>query len=922
MQWHISLLGGLRAEQKHQAVTRFRTQKTGALLAYLAYYLDRLHPRDVLADLLWPEDDQDAARASFRTALNSLRKQLEPPGAPPNSVLSADRFHVHLRSEAVTTDVGHFLHAIQEARSQTAPREKAAHLARAVQAYTGELLPGYYEDWVVTERHILENAYTEALRQLVAYSEGVGDLTQALEYAARIVAMDPTAEEAHMDVIRLFRKAGRPREALRQYDTLERTLQSRLQAEPTRESRALAESIRETLARPVTVRRSHRHAVRTPLVRKEFPAQRREAAFSPSLPVPAMPFFGRDTDITHITGLLHRGSRARFSTLIPPDPPIRLLTLLGPGGSGKTRLAIEVARHQQRSLEGKVWFVSLADLSEPQAIPDAVLDVMGLSRSVDAPWFAAIQTALADRPGLLVLDNFEHLIEGGTHYVQDLLAHLPALTCLTTSRLKLDIEGERVVLVAPLPFPEKGNVTPETLSEFASIRLFLDRAQAVRTDFQLTARNADAVAELCRRLEGLPLALELAASWAQIFTPHQMLERLSNPLDLSARRKRENGGRHESLRATVEWSYRLLSPEQQALFRRLSVFRGGWNLAAAFAICFEGGQMTGSRQQREETMLRDLTLLAESSLILTEEVTLESGPEIRFLMLETLREYGAELLSPEEKRLLNDRHTAYFSALIEAYSADFQLRNRDRLDPDLDNLRTALLWSAENPDRGEQTLRMTVAMFGLWNWWGHQAEAREWVERFLNCAPPDSPLLAEALNVAGGLCFYMEDGEASLLYQRRHLEVRRRLNNEIGIARALCNIGLALQILDRSAEALPLHEESYAIFRRLEAVQFLPAAMLNLGNTLHNLGEYARSRELLWEALRGYEQIGHRSGVGLCYHDLGLQAELLGELSEAQEMFEAALSVYRAIGSSHAKTTLAKLREVQAVLARRKNQAD
>ena len=912
--WHISLLGGLGAERGPLSLTRFRTQKTGGLLAYLACHPDRLHSRDVLTDMLWPDDDHELARGSFRTALNSLRKQLEPPEMPRQSVLIADRFHVHLRSEAFTTDVGLFHHAIQEAHNQKDPPDKTIHLVQAVQVYRGEFLPGFYDDWVLTERRHLEEAYTGALRQLIGHAENIGDLTAALEYALRIVAIDPISEEAHVTAIRLFRKAGRPREAILQYDALAHILQEKLYTVPGEESRLLAASIRETLMHPITVRRSRRQARIVPANQPHrIVARQGRSLPPPSIPLSLMPFFGREQEIEHLVELLSYAAQSVSTPGKSSRHRVRLLTLLGPGGSGKTRLSIEVARQCRRAFAEAVWFVSLADLSETHTIPDAILDTMELSRTLDAPWFTAIQAVLGERTGLLILDNFEHLLDGG-RYIHDLLTSLPGIVCLTTSRTQLDLDGERIIVVSPLPVPAKEQLPLNTLAEYPSIRLFIDRAQAARADFQLTLQNADTVAELCRRLEGLPLALELAASWAQILTPHQMLGRTHNPLALGARRKRNGTGRHESLRATIESSYRLLSTDQQALFRRLSVFRGGWNLAAALTVCSEEAEPPNERSIREETMLRGLTLLTESSLVLTEEITLESGPEIRFFMLEMLREYGAERLTPEENKTVCERHTAYFFEIVEAYSADLDTRNRDRLDPDLDNLRTALLWISERPEQGEQALRMTVAMFKLWAWWGHQAEAREWVERFLACAPPDSPLLAEALNVVGNLCFYMNDGEASMMYQKRHLEVRRVLNDELGSARALSNFGNALNIMGRYPEARPLQEESCAILRKLGAYQYLPGALLNLGCSVDGVGEHERGRELFWEALRGYEQIGHQIGMALCYRSLGQQAKKLGNLSEARDMFERSLNMSQNLGASNTDAILAELLAVQEAL--------
>jgi len=894
-------------EQRRQSITRFRTQKTAALLAYLAFYRDRPHPRDVLADLFWPEDDQDSSRASFRTALNSLRKQLEPPDAAPQSVLIADRFQVQLRSEAVTTDVGQFLAAIQEARHCTLPQERARPLLQAVQAYGGELLPGFYEDWVVMERHTLESAYTGALQQLLAYAEGEDDFTQALDYATRIVALDPTAEEAHVAVIRLFHKAGRPREALRQYDTLERTLQSQLNAVPAQESRTLADSIRTAMTRPVTVRRGYRQVPTLPLGRTAQPSQRREAVEPPSsLPVPLLPFFGRKAEIERIKGLLQPGARASSALRDTSPPGVRLLTLLGPGGSGKTRLAVEVARQLHRAFSGSVWFVSLADLSEARTIPEAILDVMGVARKGAAPWFSALQQALGERSGLLILDNFEHVVEEGAQSVRDLLAHVPGLICLTTSRLKLDIEGERAFVVAPLSVPQSGTIAPDALLEFPSVQLFVERAQAVRVDFQITERNAAAVTELTRRLEGLPLAIELAAAWAQMLTPAQMLERLENRFQMLVSRRRDPVPRHRSLHAAIASSYALLPSEAQRLFCQLAVFRGGFTLEAVVEVC-------GSTQPEgaNAECIEDLLLILQKHSLLEVE---EWEETLRFTMLESLREFAWEQWRPAEAHALALAHASWCRRLVQpardaaskAWPAWLPLLIREQA-----NWRAALEFCFQPPSslqseetegtealRSELGVALSISLNWYWQWRGAYSEGRRWLERALIHAKDDPTDSQTAqiryyvgvhayyqgeLALTGSLCqaalAQLEEGGKTIL--------RIDVLNMLGLVRSA-------QQDQSNAEAALL--EALRLARETGDLHLIQRPLSNLGLIANRRGDYGKARHYLEEALAINRDLEDSLQIANALGNLANVARNQGDLVKAESFMQETLNLKRTLG--------------------------
>lgn len=940
------MLGAFRAEHGSHALTRFRTHKTASLLAFLAFYRDRSHPRDELADLLWPDVDPSAARASLRTGLNSLRNQLEPPDKPVGSILIADRSFVRLQPVAVTTDVAAFRSALVEANAADSAPLKFGLLSRAVNIYGGDLLPGFYEDWVFTERQRLVQLQLGALSQLRSIAESTGDLQSALDFALDAAAIEPTSEDLQNAVMRIYHRSGRPAEALRHYKDVERIFRDQLDMEPPEESRKLIKSLNLTqdAYRQVTVKRSRRGKRIVSDGSASSAPRRPDAPARPtSIPEPMSAFFGRQQELAHIENLLLKGAHARpnfghVSTL-------RLLTLVGPGGSGKSRTALELAGRLARAYNNQIWFVSLGGLSQQEQIPEAVLDSMQLAREMEGDWYAPIRNHLYNVPALLVLDNFEHLADGGATYVEHLLEGCGGLVCLTTSRVRLNLPGERVINIAPLPIPSP--LDPEKLLSLfelckcPSIQLFVDRAQAARADFQITEANASDVAELCRHLEGIPLALELAASWAQVLTPHQMLDRTRERLRLAVSPRKGGSERHRSLRAAVEWSYRLLNAEHQLLFQQLSVFRGGWNALGALAVCNANHPSAETVEYSEHSMLESLTCLAEASLINTEEVGLLRGPEIRFSMLETLREFGRELLTQQEFDALRAKHALHFLAQAEQYSFDIHTKFRDHLDPDLDNLRAALHWSATTPGQGEVALRLANAMFGLWVYWGHFTEALEWMERVLGFAVPSSDLLADSLNTAGNICFYMKNGAASLAYHERQLAVRREIGDDLGAAKALSNMGNALVTIGKCQEALPLHEESVAIIRRCvaidtsvsgmtsedcirkdRAVKYLPGALLNLADSLGNIGDAQGASDRLWESLREYARLGADNGVARCYMALGEQKRRKGDLEAACDLLERAIAACPASAHREVAPIVSQLIEIREAIALRTTKFD
>ncbi len=740
--WTVYLFGGLRLERNGLSITRFRTQKAAALLAYLAFYPTRVHSREELADRFWPEADPEAGRANLRTALASLRRQLEVSEAKDAGVLlTRGRSELTLSSDAFETDAIRFERSLRAAaRRDTATDERMRLLREAVALYNGPLLPGFYDDWVLQERDRFEGLYLGALEQLIGRLEEAGQWAEALDFARRALTVDPHREKTQERVNRL-------QEALKTKT-----------AALVRQEDAVPPALSESAAR----------------TQEPFPGSK-DAGGPVHLPISLTRFFGREQEIFTLQNLL------------TPGGPTRLVTITGPGGSGKTRLSLEVGRRAASHFTGGVWFIGLADVRNALQVPERIAATLGLQPTplvspVDQ--ITGILRQSIKGPVLLLLDNYEQLVtEEPDSVVSELLAAVPDLYCLVTSRQLLQIEGEREFALAPLPVPTHAG-TPERLLEFPGVQMFVDRARMARADFPFNGRNAAAVSALCLRLEGIPLALELAAAWSQTLTPAQMLVRLQDRgsrSDLLATRRRDLPERHATLFATVEWSYDLLSPNLRRFFRQLSVFQGGWSLEAAEAV-------TG-----ESETLGFLTALRERSLILS----VESGDEMRFRMLETLREFAEERLRDdstlEETEQLRERQANWCLSLAEE-AAPFLMGRRqavwmERLQTEQDNLRAALAWFLEHDI--EKELRLAGALFRYWQARGPIQEGHLWLEQGLeksgteNAGRDSLKLKAQALEFSGTLAWYRSEVRLARTRLEESIALSRELGDGRGIARAI-----------------------------------------------------------------------------------------------------------------------------------------
>ena len=575
----------------------------------------------------------------------------------------------------------------------------------------------------------------------------------------------------------------------------------------------------------------------------------------------------------------------------------RLLTITGPGGVGKTRLALAVADALKDAFADGARFVDLAPVADPALVPAEAARVLGVCDNGATPPFERLIAHLRDRRLLLVLDNFEHLL-AATSALADLLAACPALRVLTTSREPLRLRWEQVWRLPPLALPDPRH--PPALPDLAavpSVALFVARAQAVRPEFALTPENALAVAAICARLDGLPLALELAAPRISVLSPDALLARLDRGLPLLRWDASDLPARQRTLRATIEWSYGLLSPAEQMLFRRLSIFAGGWTLDAADAV------VTDDAALREADMLDVVGTLIDKGLAQRME---DASGAARFRMLETIREYAAERLDARgETGALRRRHAAWYLALAEEarphWRGPAQGAWLARLGREGDNLRAALRWSVECGEV-ETEARLCAA---LWQMWirGHLSEGRRWLEGAVARAAALPPALrAQLLNGAASVALPRGDYRRAEALYGQALALRRSLGDAEGVAYALNNLGMAAFEQGDLARATGLLGESLRCFRSLGWAHGTAFALDNLGRTLIYRREEAAALPLLEEALSLWRSIGNVQGVAETVSSLGLIAARRSEHGRALALYGKALALLGGLGNERRLT--------------------
>ncbi len=643
-----------------------------------------------------------------------------------------------------------------------------------------------------------------------------------------------------------------------------------------------------------------------------------------NLPVQPTPLIGRAKEVALVQNLLRREE-------------VRLLTLTGPGGIGKTRLGLQVAAELSDRFADGVFFVNLAPISDSTFVVPAIAQTLDLKETGEQPLHDLLQASLQDRQLLLLLDNFEQVL-GAASQVADLLAACPRLKVLVTSRFVLHVRGGQEFAVPPLAVPSPKHL-PDlvALSQYEAVALFISRAQAVKPDFQVTNANALAVAEICAHLDGLPLAIELAAARVKLLPPQALLARLGKRLAVLTSRERDRPSRQQTLRNTIAWSYHLLDADEQRLFRRLSVFAGGGRLSAIEAMCSTLGD-------KVEPVLDAVASLLDKSLL---QQTEQEGEEPRLLMLETIREYGLEVLTASgEMEITRQAHALYYLRLSEEAEPELagprQAMWLERLEREHDNLRAALQWGlvpGEDGHRREMTLRLGGALRRFWVVHGHLSEGRNFLERALvESKGVPASVQVKAFVTAANLANHQSDNDRTealaeksrALYQERGdtqgialalrllagvagrrgtLPAARRLNEEAlalfrevgdkeGAASSLHNMGLLALAQGEFAEARALLEESLAFHREVGNKAGMAHALWALASALFDFqGSPVTIHALLEESLALSEEVGDKEASGSCFSLSGKLALSQGDIATARRLLEKSVAINREIGN-------------------------
>jgi predicted ATPase/DNA-binding CsgD family transcriptional regulator len=598
---------------------------------------------------------------------------------------------------------------------------------------------------------------------------------------------------------------------------------------------------------------------------------------------------GRDAESAEVGALLLR-------------PEVRLVTLTGPGGVGKSRLGMRVAAEIESGVD-TIAFVPLARLRDPRLVTATIAGALGIT-SPDPEAADALRAYLRPRSVLLLLDNFEHVLDAGT-LLADLLTACPRLTALVTSRARLRISGEHVVAVAPLALPGQGPVTANGVDRYDAVRLFVERAKAVHPGFVLADDNAGAVVEICRRLDGLPLAIELAAARSALLPPAALLARMERRLPVLTDGPRDMPERLRTMRAGIAWSYDLLSPAERGVFRNLSVFAGASALAAVEEVASAG----------DVDVLDVVSGLVEKSLLQRDPGDVG---DLRVAMLETIREYALDQLASGEEDTVRRAHARYYCRLATTAEANLrgpqQQRWRDDLEADLDNFRAALAWTLRDPadpQDAEVGLRLVGALWYFWFQRGLTVEGRHWLIRALASGPRAGRDRAQALLGAGTLSWRQGDSGTARGYLDESVELWRAVADPAGLAEALHVLGHVRFDQGDYPAARDLFAESFDGYQRAgDTIGGLPL-IGDLGLVAYHEGDYGEAEEVLQKSLALFRQHGLKDRVAGVVNLLGDLARLAGDDRRASALYAESLTLWRELrGTPGAASALHKLGQV------------
>ena len=890
----ISLLGGLEISQKGMAVTGFASRKADALFVYLACN-PRLHPREIIATLFWPDKDQTRALANLSVILSSLRKQL-------GDYLLADRHTVAFNHEMnYRLDVVEFEQAIKQAqmRQQAGKltRTVAAQLDTAVSHYKGDFLAGFnvrgvpeFEARVLLEQERLRQLMLDALSDLITFHQQRSQFADGIRHAQQLLALDPLQEETHRQLMMLYALDNQRPAALAQYDQCAAILDAELGVEPDEETVTLYEQIKDDrLTSPEDVTLSRGHPVT--LSQKH------------NLPAPATSFIGRENELAQIESWL-------------AEPNGRLLTIIGPGGMGKTRLAQEAARRQLGEFADGVWFISLVSLHDLTGLATAVAEAVGLSLAGKDDIPSQLLNQLEPLEMLLLLDNLEHLLNDDLRdFLSQLSQTAPELRLICTSRERLRLQAEHLLELRGLPFPiisdqysvisdqnadNRSPITDDRLpfTDYPAVTLFANRVQRIQPNFDL-AQQETAVTELCQLVGGLPLALELAATWTRVLSVAEIVAEIQRELAALTTTLHDVPERHRSLRAVIESSWQMLPVAEQALFRQLAVFRGGFTRAAA--------------QQVANASPPQLMSLVDRSFLRLDE-------DQRFRRHPLLLQFAQEQLAakPDENRQVAAAQARFFAAFVQ--QREPALKGTDApqtlaaLSADLENIRVAWQWGLAQLD----TAVLDQLVAGIARFFGDRSRFLEGTALFEHSlkvitdqpSTPDlEPILAKIQVELGR--FWHENGRfaeaEAILRQANRLTSQYQLTD----ARIDClrQLGVVTDDQGNRQAAHGYLEEALQLCREAGDPDQIPPILNALGNLCVSDGDYDQALVYFNEALTLVEAAGNTLRVAILHNNIAIIASRRENYREAIRQWQLALTNFEElahdIGQANANHNIA-----------------
>jgi predicted ATPase/DNA-binding SARP family transcriptional activator len=844
-QFEFRVLGPLEAATGGRALP-LGGPRQRALLALLLLHANEPVSRERLIDGLWGERAPQTAANALQVAVHGLRKLLGR-----DRIVSRSAGYL-LRVAPEELDVLQFEALVEKARGQ-APSAAAETLRLALSLWRGRPLADLPEaPFAQIEAGRLDDERLAALEARLEADLALGRDAELVGELESVIAEHPFRERLRAQLMLALYRSGRQAEALEAYREARELLVEELGVEPGAELRGLEQAI-----------------------------LRQDPALAPparplkgNLPAPPTPLVGRELELAAVTGLLR-------------SPDVRLVTLTGAGGTGKTRLALEVARELAADLPDGAVLVDLAPLTEPDEVVPTVARTLAVAESRGST-LESLKEALRDKSLLLFLDNFER-VDDAAPVVSELLAAAAGVKALVTSRLVLRLSGEYEYPVPPLRVPNREERRRlDTLARNEAVALFVARAQAARHGFQLSAQDAEPVADICVALDGLPLALELAAARCRQLSVHDLAAGLGQRLELLTGGPRDRPARQQTLRATIEWSYELLTPAEQSLLAELGVFAGGCTLEAATAVC--------------RATAEALETLAGQSLLQRDD----RDGDLRLRMLETVRAYALERLGASgEGDAARRRHADHFRALAEeagaALWASVQGPDRavwlERLDRDYENLRTALAWAGGEDH--ETQLRLAAGLIEFWIDRAYLEEGRGWIGQALaGSGDSASPLRAKALHGAAYLAGAQGDYEPCETLGRESLEAYRALGDREGAGRTLHLLAQAAHARGEPERALPLAEQSLELARELGHARGVIVSLRHLGALAGQAGEADRAAALLAEARDLARSLGDASALAHVCTDLGALALAGGDGETASRLASESAGLHRGIGNT------------------------